>query len=170
MRNFATPAAAAVARDAAAAVAVEYPGTVTLYLDAGFPFLDGMPVIPHLSHADGRKIDFAFYYAQDGEYLPGVTRSPLGYFAFESLSAEACPARWPTLRWDLRALQPLWRGLDLEPQRTGALVRALVHQPEIGKVFVEPALAIRLGLSDEKIRFQGCRAARHDDHIHAQLR
>jgi hypothetical protein len=39
----------------------------------------------------------------------------------------------------------------------------------VAKIFVEPPLAAQLGLSDPKIRFQGCRAARHDDHIHIQL-
>src|SRR5262245_45699285 len=30
-----------------------HPGTVTLYLDGNFPFLDGFPLPPHLSHNDG---------------------------------------------------------------------------------------------------------------------
>lgn len=170
MRNFATPEAAAAAQAAAASVARDYPGTVTLYLDAGFPFLDGMPLVPHLSHDDGRKIDFAFFYAAEGRYLPGATRSPAGYFAFETLESAQCPAAWPSLRWDLRPLQPIWHDLDLEPERTRALIRALVSDPMIGKIFVEPPLATSLGVAGPKIRFQGCRAARHDDHIHAQLR
>lgn len=40
-----------------------FPGTVTLYLDANFPFFDGFPLLPHLSHVDGRKRDIAYYYA-----------------------------------------------------------------------------------------------------------
>jgi hypothetical protein len=39
----------------------------------------------------------------------------------------------------------------------------------VGKVFVEPPPATRLGVAGPKIRFQDCRAARHDDHIHVQL-
>ena len=54
----------------------------TLVLDAGFPVLTGFPLIPHLSHEDGRKADIAFYYADADGYLPGRTRSPVGYFAF----------------------------------------------------------------------------------------
>jgi hypothetical protein len=65
--------------------------------------------------------------------------------------------------------QGLWPDRPLEPQRTAALVRALVADPRVGKVFLEPPLARQLGLEDAKLRFQGCRAARHDDHIHAQL-
>ena len=40
-----------------------HPGTLTLYLDGNFPFLDGFPLLPHLSHGDGRKLDIAYYYA-----------------------------------------------------------------------------------------------------------
>jgi len=39
-----------------------------------------------------------------------------------------------------------------------------------GKIFIEPHLVKRLKLASNKIRFQGCRAVRHDDHLHVQLR
>jgi hypothetical protein len=170
MRNFVTPEMAAVARDAAAKVAVAHPGSVTLALDGGFPFLDGMPLLPHLSHDDGAKLDFAYAYTDGaGRYLPGQTRSPIGYWAFERAAPAACPPVLLTARWGMAWLQPLWPDRPLDPVRTTALIRALLADPRVGKVFVEPPLAARLGLSDEKLRFQGCRAARHDDHIHAQL-
>jgi hypothetical protein len=61
-----------------------FPGTTTLFLDANFPFLKGFPLLPHLSHSDGRKVDLAFYYANpDGRYLRATMRSPIGYWAFE---------------------------------------------------------------------------------------
>lgn len=168
-RNYVSPELAAVARDAATKVAQEYPGTVTLALDGGFPFLDGMPLLPHLSHDDGDKLDFAFYYSRDGEYLPGVTRSPIGYWAFETDGHSECPPVVLTARWNLAWLQPLFPDYALDSERTAALARALLADPRIGKVFLEPPLAARLGLSGARLRFQGCRAARHDDHIHAQL-
>ena len=37
------------------------------YLDANFPFIDGFPLLPHLSHNDGRKVDLSFYYTEEGE-------------------------------------------------------------------------------------------------------
>jgi len=37
------------------------------YLDANFPFIDGFPLLPHLSHNDGRKVDLCFYYLKDGK-------------------------------------------------------------------------------------------------------
>lgn len=169
-RHYVTPDLAIVAQDAAAQMATTHPGTITLALDGSFPFLDGMPMIPHLSHDDGEKLDLAFYYsAPDGTYLPGETRSPIGYFAFEMIPPEDCPANTLTLRWDLAALQHLWPERPLDGPRTAALIRLLAADPRVAKVFVEPPLANRLGLSDPKIRFQGCRAARHDDHIHFQL-
>lgn len=45
----------------------------------------------------------------------------------------------------------------------------LAADPRVGRIFVEPHLRESLGLASEKFGFQGCRAARHDDHVHFQL-
>jgi hypothetical protein len=170
LRNFVTPELASVAEEAALRVADAYPGTVTLALDGGFPFLDGMPLLPHLSHDDGEKLDFAFFYTDPaGTYLPGVTRSPVGYWAFETDGASDCPPVRLTMRWGMGWLQPLFPDRPFDPGRTAALTEALLDDPRVAKVFLEPPLATRLGLDSDKLRFQGCRAARHDDHIHVQL-
>ncbi|WP_244520040.1 hypothetical protein [Sinorhizobium glycinis] len=82
-----------------------FPGTTSLALDANFPFFDGFPLLPHLSHADGRKLDVAFYYQDaEGRFLDRATRSPVGYFAFEQPredSALPCKGRNDllTFRW-----------------------------------------------------------------------
>jgi hypothetical protein len=167
MRNFVTPELRDVAEGAAQRVAEAYPGTVTLALDGNLP-LD-LPLIPHLSHDDGEKLDFAFYYTDpSGTYLPGKTRAPLGYFAFEG-GAETCPTATLTLRWNLGWLQGFWSDRPLDEPRTRALITALARDTRVAKIFVELPLAQRLGVAGDKIRFQGCRAARHDDHIHVQL-
>ncbi len=57
----------------------------------------------------------------------------------------------------------------MDPIRTTALINLFTADPRVAKIFVEPPLATRLNLSHPKLRFQGCRAARHDDHIHIQL-
>lgn len=59
------------------------------YLDANFPFKDGFPLLPHLSHDDGRKVDIAFMYRyqsddslrKKGEFLSGIRclRRPKGW-------------------------------------------------------------------------------------------
>ena len=167
-RNYMRPELRALLEDAARDVAEAYPGTQTLVLDAGFPFLDGFPLLPHLSHDDGGQADLAFFYADGAGFLPGRTPSPIGYFAFEH-GATTCPRRWLSLRWDMGWLQPLWPDLTLEPERTAALIRALSQHPQTGRLFIEPHLVRSLGVAHSKIGFQGCRAARHDDHIHVQL-
>ena len=167
-RNYVVPEMADLLRDTAVAVDAAYPGTVTQVLDANFPFLTGFPLLPHLSHNDGRKADLAFYYSGAKGYEPGATRSPIGYFAFEQGPSD-CPAGWPTLRWDLNALQMFWRVLEVDTGRTRYLLQTLAADSRAGKIFLEPHLHDRLGVHSSKLRFQGCRAARHDDHIHLQL-
>lgn len=156
-----------------------FPGTTTLFLDANFPFLNGFPLLPHLSHGDGRKLDLAFYYADaDGRYLPAATRSPIGYWAFEQPSASdasPCGARsLLSLRWDLNFLQDKFPDRVLEPRRTRAALQLLLSESarfKVDRVFIEPYLAARLGVqASPALGFQGCRAARHDDHIHIQIK
>lgn len=157
-----------------------YPGSQTLALDANFPFFNGFPLLPHLSHDDGRKLDIAFYYRNDkNEYVPGETKSPVGYWGFEQPiegNSQQCSnnkQNW-NLRWDMDWFQFLNnRHYQLDGERTSAALRWLATQGQsygVSKIFVEPYLAKQLGVSNEIIRFQGCGAARHDDHIHIQIR
>lgn len=168
-RTYVAPELRDVLVDTAQDMNRRFPGTETLVLDGNFPFFDGFPLLPHLSHDDGDKVDLAFYYRDETGYVPGATRSPIGYFAFEE-GPTPCRASWPSLRWDLAALQPFWKPYDLEPERMRAALQILTADPRVGKVFIEPHLTERLNISHPKLRFQGCRAARHDDHIHFQLK
>jgi hypothetical protein len=163
--------------DLSRAVDRAYPGTLTLFLDGNFPFLTGFPLLPHLSHADGRKLDLAYYYAAPGgSYLPGQLRSPIGYWAFEQPGAgdsSPCVNSWLSLRWDMTALQRLYPERPLEPERTRTALHWLLtdgQQFGVERVFIEPYLASRLGVVSPILGFQGCRAARHDDHIHLQIK
>ena len=175
-RHYVTPRLQELATDLAAALDVEYPGTVTVSLDANFPFFDGFPLLPHLSHDDGRKLDLSYYYSDaSGTYLPGATRSPVGYWAFETPAkgeATNCPASWPTSRWNLELLEPLFAPYPMEQSRTRMALDWLTRVgPAYGlqRIFLEPYLAQRLGARSPLVGFQGCRAARHDDHIHLQI-
>ncbi|MEO0771675.1 MAG: hypothetical protein AAFZ04_00700 [Pseudomonadota bacterium] len=168
-RTYVTPDLRDVLVDVAAKMDSDFPGTQTLVLDGSFPFLDGFPLLPHLSHDDGEKVDLAFFYRDESGYLPGKTRSPIGFFAFEQ-GPTHCTLKWPSMRWDLDLLQPLWRDYTTDPARNAAILRHLAGDTRVGKIFVEPHVLQRWGVSHPKIRFQGCRAARHDDHIHLQLR
>lgn len=177
-RHYVVPELKEAARALAGEIDRQFPDTMTLALDGNFPFIDGFPLLPHLSHADGRKLDIAFYYEDEqGQFRDGQTPSPIGYFAFEQPRPGAtlpCAGREDVLttRWDLDFLQFLHAGWRLEERRTRAALQWLVDQgPAYGvdKVFVEPHIAERLDVSGPLIRFQGCRAARHDDHIHIQV-
>lgn len=168
-RNYVTLELKDALIETAAEMGRQYPGTVTLVLDGNFPFLDRFPLLPHLSHDDGRKVDIAFYYRDQEGYLPGATRSPIGYFAFEQGPTE-CLRQWPTLRWDFAVMQPVWYPYALDSDRNVTVLRILSGDDRVGKIFVEPHLQDSLNVQHPKIRFQGCRAARHDDHIHFQLR
>ena len=167
-RHYVTPELREVLIDTAEEMDRQYPGTKTLVLDANFPFLDGLPLLPHLSHDDGEKADLAFFYRDETGYIPGATKSPLGYFAFEPGPTE-CTPRWPTLRWDLSVLQPLWPDYPLDEERMAAVIKILSDDERVGKTFIEPHLVHTLQVAHPRVRFQGCRAARHDDHLHFQL-
>ena len=178
-RNYVTPDLKSAAIALAAHMQKIFPGTQTLALDANFPFINSFPLMPHLSHNDGRKLDIAFYYkGEDGLFRNGETRSPIGYFAFEQPlpgSPRSCAGRrdWLTLRWDLAFLQPLFPDWHLEERRMTEALSWLSGEGRtygIEKGFIEPHIPARLGIANETIRFQGCRAARHDDHIHIQVR
>ena len=178
-RQYVTPEMKQVAVDLSSHVATIYPGTLTLALDGNFPFVDGFPLLPHLSHNDGRKLDLAFYYrAADGGYIRGATKSPVGYWAFEEPADRAdlrCDdrSRLLTLRWDMQWFRPMLANHTLDRERTRAALQWLTasgRDAGVSKIFIEPHLARSLNVESDIIRFQGCRAARHDDHMHIQIR
>lgn len=49
------------------------------------------------------------------------------------------------------------------------LNRNLAHDPRVQKILLEPHLRDTLAVRFDKVRFQGCFAARHDNHIHFQI-
>lgn len=55
------------------------------------------------------------------------------------------------------------------PARMRFALDWLNRDPRVGKVLLEPHLKAQFAPGAGKIRFQGCHAARHDDHIHLQL-
>jgi hypothetical protein len=174
-RHYVSPEMKALAQTLSEAVNRRFPETLTIALDGNFPFIDGFPLLPHLSHDDGRKLDMAFYYSSRNAYARGAMKSPVGYWAFEERRAGEGRICSPNaLSWDMAWLQPLIRrDLALDRDRTRYALNWLAGQGPrhgLGKVFIEPHLAQRFGVRGAAIRFQGCRAARHDDHFHLQLR
>jgi hypothetical protein len=156
------------------AMASSYPGSGVTILEGSFPFFDGLPLPPHLSHHDGRKVDLAFFYRDAGDRpVARGSPSPIGYFHFQQPrpgEREPCAGRFTPLRWNFAWLQPKEPAWMLDAERTRAMILWLKARPEVTRIFLEPYLADRLGVSGGKLRFQGCQAARHDDHLHVEVR
>jgi hypothetical protein len=157
-----------------------YPGTVVNYLEANFPFIDKFPLLPHLSHSDGKKLDVSFYYldAKTGERTNEVP-SWLGYGVceeprpgeYDRPAACAQKGYWQYSFMSRNIIsQEKKDDYPFDPERTKDLVNFYIAHKSIGKILIEPHLKTRLGLISNKVRLHGCNAVRHDDHIHVQLK
>ena len=58
-------------------------GIKMVYLDANFPFINKFPLLPHLSHNDGKKIDVSLIYENKNGQLTNKKPSISGYGVFE---------------------------------------------------------------------------------------
>ena len=52
------------------------------YLDANFPFINNFPLLPHLSHNDGKKIDISLVYETKENIISNEQKSVSGYGVF----------------------------------------------------------------------------------------
>ena len=169
-RHFLTPEARSVMIATARALAERHPGAVIHFMDGSGP--NGVkPFAPHLSHGDGRQLDVAlFFETSQGEPLaaPPDTSSHGGWWPAEPPrdgERIACP-QGRTGAADKPDPPPdrQWR---LDEVRTRALIEILVENPGVRRILIEPHLEERLGFwGHPKLRFAGCQAARHDDHLH----
>jgi hypothetical protein len=173
-RNYVRPEVKTLLVDVSVKMNRKYPGSELVYYDANFPFIDGFPLIPHLSHNDGKKVDLGFFYTDKSTGEPlGSPPSPIGYWVYEQPKAgeyQPCKNIKSRLRWDFDFIQPFFDYASLDKKRTTYLLKLLAESRQVQKILIEPHLKIRLGVGYNKIRFQGCQAARHDDHIHIQIR
>ncbi|MFK7949879.1 MAG: hypothetical protein AB8G11_19980 [Saprospiraceae bacterium] len=148
-----------------------------LYLDACFPFIDKFPLLPHLSHNDGKKIDLNLVYENGNGEIKHQRKSISGYGVFESpkpneFNQTAKCKNHGYWQYDFTkylTLGKINRDLKFSNEGNRHLMRSLLRNKELGKIFIEPHLKQRLQLNNSKIRFHGCGAVRHDDHIHVQL-
>jgi hypothetical protein len=153
---------------------------VTLvYLDGNFPFWNGFPLLPHKSHDDGEKLDLAFIYqSRKDQTLLNKGKGLLGYGVVEPpISGEVnqpaiCEHRGYWQYSLLKRLVPQRKAPEyaFSESHNRQLLAILAKDHRIDKIFIEPHLKARLKLGVyAKIRFHGCAAVRHDDHIHIQL-
>jgi len=177
-RHYVRPQLKKAVVDVSNQMVIKYPGTIVSYLDAGFPFINKFPLFPHLSHNDGKKIDLAFFYTDSKTGVQtNTTPSPIGYGISEAPApgeinmAEVCANQGYIMYSMLSKLVPQGNKqyYVFDPARTKDMVLHFASNKSIGKIFIEPHLKIRMHLTSDKIRFQGCRAVRHDDHVHIQL-
>jgi len=177
-RNYVRPELRDVAFDVSGQMASKYPNTVVNYLDANFPFINGFPLIPHLSHNDGKKLDLSFCYIDAVTHKEtNACPSFIGYGICEAPKPneenmpEVCAGQgyWRYSFLTKVVFQENKNIFLFDSIRTKKLVMLFASQKNIGKVFIEPHLKTRLNLNSDKIKFHGCRAVRHDDHIHVQI-
>ncbi|MEN8900203.1 MAG: hypothetical protein ABF247_02765, partial [Nonlabens sp.] len=133
--------------DAAQVFETNYNIPVT-YLDAGFPFIDGFPLLPHLSHNDGRKIDLAFIYQDASGKTTSENPSLLGYGVYEvpkngevNQPQKCKDADY----WQYDYAKHLGvntdKSLEINPDHTRHLIEHLILKTQASKVFIEPHLA-----------------------------
>jgi hypothetical protein len=176
-RHYVRPALRDAAFEVAQALETRHPGTNLYYLDANFPFFDGFPLLPHLSHNDGKKLDLAFLYTDPEGKPRSGSPSWLGYGVYdppkqnERNQPELCATQGQWQYSIIGTLVPQWSkyAYPLDEKRTQTMVELFAAQPAISKIFIEPHLKTRLNLNSPKVRFHGCKAARHDDHVHVQM-
>lgn len=177
-RNYVAPELNKALKSIEQSFQLHYPELKLVVLDANFPFFDGFPLLPHLSHDDGKKIDLAFIYeTKNGELTNRkVSRSGYGIFAapwegeFRQVNTCSQQRAWQYGRTKYFSLGAVNPDLVFSERANRKLLEAIVAEERIGKVFVEPHLRDRLGVVSDKIRFQGCHSVRHDDHFHIQLK
>lgn len=177
-RNYVRPEVNTYLKNVSETLAKTDPLVKMRYLDANFPLIDGFPLLPHLSHSDGKKIDLSLVYENERGEIIDASKSVSGYGVFEGprqgelnqnracLTAGFSFYDYPKYM----TLGSINSTLRFSENGTKALMDALTQYDEMEKVFLEPHLTERLRLKSKKIRFHGCHSVRHDDHIHVQVR
>lgn len=177
-RNYITPKLNIVLKAVSKNLNKEFPKIKLIYLDANFPFFDGFPLLPHLSHNDGKKIDLSFIYVDTANHLTNLKPSNSGYGVYSTSTKNEFNQTNICIEkgyWQYDFTKYLTFGqskkeLKISKTATAKLIQLLLEKKEVSKLFIEPHLKKRLNLNNSKIRFHGCQAVRHDDHIHFQIR
>lgn len=179
-RHYVSPELRQLLLDSATKMGDKHPESVIAYMDANFPFFKGFPLPPHLSHNDGKKVDIALFWQnpQDGKPLHRRAKTFIGYGGSEGPktgefnTTQDCESKGYWQYGFINKILPAASDhkVAFDEQRTKDFLIIIASQQKTGKILLEPHLKQRLGLTGyNKIRFHGCHAVRHDDHIHLQL-
>jgi len=179
-RNYVRPELKTAFFDVAETVNNKYPSLSIRYMDANFPLLKKFRMYPHLRHDNGKKLDVAFIRAKKrnnkytGRYFSlfgyGFSEKP---FKGETNFPEKCNEEG---QWQYNIIEQIvpdqkCRNLTFPIEENKALVKEFAMHKNVRKVFIEPHLKERLSLNKfENIRFHGCWAVRHDDHMHIEMK
>lgn len=146
-RNYVTPEMNQTLKGIANKFQGEYPDSQLIYLDANFPFFDGFPLLPHLSHNDGKKLDLAFIYKEPNGQPTNKKPSNSGYGIFENPrnkeinQTEVCKRNGS---WQYDFPKYLTFGsdkeLELDSQKTRRLIELIAQHSKTQKIFIEPHL------------------------------
>lgn len=177
-RNYVVPEVNKVLSQVSIELKDKYPDLEIHCLDANFPFINNFPLLPHLSHNDGKKLDLSLIYKNEEGLITNDKPSVSGYGVFEVPKEEeynqiaVCMSKgyW---QYDMAKYMTLGKtntSITFSEKGTGLLLKAILEQQSISKVFIEPHLRTRLGIAHIKLRYHGCQAVRHDDHIHIQVK
>ena len=177
-RNYVTPKLNLVLENISNNINTKNENFKIIYLDANFPFFNGFPLLPHLSHNDGKKIDISFIYIDSSEKITNLKPSLSGYGVYveptikEINQTKVCKNKgfWQYDFTKYFTFGKIHKNLQLSENSTKLLIKEIINQKEVSKIFIEPHIKNRLKLKSSKIRFHGCKAVRHDDHIHFQIK
>ena len=177
-RNYVTPKLQEVLTAVSLKIKIESPTLKVVYLDANFPVFDGFPLLPHLSHNDGKNIDISFIYQTKKGIISNLKPSNSGYGIFvtplnnEIHQTNICKKKgfWQYDYTKYATLGSFNSTLKISEKATKNLIIHILKEDAISKIFIEPHLKNRFNIRNSKIRFHGCGAVRHDDHIHFQVK
>lgn len=173
-RNYVDPKLKVVLQDTAHVLFISKAISIN-YLDANFPFFDGFPLLPHLSHNDGKKIDISLLYLDKNNNPTPKKPSRSGYGVYVSTENKTYNRCITQGYWHYDFSKYITFGtknnLKFDKKNTKILIAQLISNSSVNKIYIEPYLKTALGFSEvNKIRFHGCKAVRHDDHIHLEIK
>ena len=124
------------------------------YLDANFPFINQFPLLPHLSHNDGKKIDLSLIYETKNGEISSKQKSVSGYGVFEHPK----PNEFNQIKKCLSSgffqydypkyvtFGKINEDLIFSKKGNKKLINSLINQNGLGKIFIEPHLKNRLNI------------------------
>ncbi len=173
-RNYVTPQTKKILLETADRVQERNPELKLVYLDSSFPFSKEMPLFPHISHSNGRKVDLTFVYRKDGKVVHHGS-SFTGYGNFEGPREDEynqirnCLERGNYLYDYSKFAGFLPKDVSFDQENTKLIIEELLKNRQTRRLIIEPHLKKRMKINNDRVRFAGCWAVRHDDHIHYEL-